>query len=193
MNRLGLANWLVHESNPLTARVWVNRAWERFFGTGLVKTSENLGSQAEFPSHLDLLDWLAAEFMKPTMLPSVAGEPAKAWDMKAMHRLIVTSATYRQSSRVTPELYARDPFNRLLARGPRHRALQRYMGDGGRLYRGRSKSQAPQIDGSTFVQSKEARSPGELVRCTIVASDGYDLIARPTSELEKKVGIRVLG
>ncbi len=121
MNRLGLARWLVQDSNPLTARVWVNRAWERFFGTGLVKTSENLGSQAEFPSHPELLDWLASEFMKPTILPAVAGEPAHAWDMKALHKLLLMSATYQQSAETTKELLEKDPENRLLARGPRFR------------------------------------------------------------------------
>lgn len=121
MNRLGLARWLVDRSHPLTARVWVNRAWERFFGTGLVKTSENLGSQAEFPSHPDLLDWLAVEFMQPTVSPAVAGQPAQPWDIKGLQKLIVMSAAYRQSSRVTPELLERDPDNRLLARGPRFR------------------------------------------------------------------------
>jgi hypothetical protein len=120
-NRLGLARWLVDDKNPLTARVWVNRAWERFFGTGLVKTSENLGSQAEFPSHPELLDWLAAEFMAPTVLPPVAGEPAKKWDMKALHKFLVTSATYRQGNTATPEVLERDPDNRLLARAPRLR------------------------------------------------------------------------
>lgn len=120
-NRLGLAQWLVSDTNPLTARVWVNRAWERFFGTGLVKTSENLGSQAEFPSHLDLLDWLSAEFMKPTLLPAVNGQPAKPWDMKAMHKLLVMSATYRQANTVTPEALERDPENRLLGRAARLR------------------------------------------------------------------------
>jgi hypothetical protein len=121
MNRLGLAKWMVQDSNPLTARVWVNRAWERFFGTGLVKTSENLGSQAEFPSHPELLDWLAAEFMKPENLPQVAGEPAHNWDMKALHKLLVLSATYRRSAQTTKELLEKDPENRLLARGPRFR------------------------------------------------------------------------
>jgi hypothetical protein len=121
VNRLGLARWIVDPSNPLTARVWVNRAWERFFGVGLVKTTENFGSQAEFPSHPELLDWLAAEFMRPTSLPAVGDRPAQAWDMKAFQKLIVTSAAYRQSSRVTPELADRDPENRLLARGPRFR------------------------------------------------------------------------
>ncbi len=108
-NRLGLARWLVSGEHPLTARVWVNREWERFFGLGLVKTTENFGSQAEWPSHPELLDWLATEFVR------------LKWDMKAMQKLIVMSATYRQSSRVTPDVLAKDPENRLLARGPRFR------------------------------------------------------------------------
>ena len=108
-NRLGLAKWIMAPSNPLTARVWVNRQWERFFGTGLVKTVENFGSQSDPPSHPDLIDWLATEFVR------------LGWDMKAMQKLIVMSATYRQSSIVTPDLQSRDPENRLLARGPRFR------------------------------------------------------------------------
>jgi mono/diheme cytochrome c family protein len=120
-NRLGLARWMTHRQHPLTARVWVNRAWERFFGTGLVKTSENLGSQAEFPSHPELLDWLAVEFMQPEVMAPVAGVPAHAWDMKGLHRLLVTSATYRQSARVAPQGLEIDPDNRLLSRGPRFR------------------------------------------------------------------------
>ena len=107
-NRLGLAQWLTHPSHPLTSRVTVNRYWQSYFGTGLVKTSEDLGSQGEPPSHPELLDWLAAEFMT-------------TWNVKHLQRLIVTSATYRQVSRVTPALVARDPENRLLAHGPRHR------------------------------------------------------------------------
>ena len=109
MNRLGLARWIVDPANPLTGRVWVNRTWEKFFGTGLSKTTENLGTQSEFPSHPELLDWLATEFIR------------LGWDMKAMQRLIVTSATYRQSSKATPALIERDPENRLLARGARFR------------------------------------------------------------------------
>lgn len=120
-NRLGFAQWLVDPSHPLTSRVWINRAWERFFGTGIVKTSENFGSQADFPSHPELLDWLAAEFMQPTVSPAVAGQPAQRWDMKAIQKLIVMSATYRQTSHVTPALVERDSENRLLARGPRFR------------------------------------------------------------------------
>ena len=107
--RLTFARWLVDRSSPTTARAFVNRMWQAYFATGLVATSEDLGKQSETPSNPELLDWLAVEFMDAD------------WSMKAMHRLIVTSATYRQSSRVTPELYERDPYNRLLARGPRFR------------------------------------------------------------------------
>ncbi len=108
-NRLGLARWLVSPENPLTARVAVNRQWQAFFGTGLVATLNDFGFQGEAPSHPELLDWLAVEFMK------------QGWSLKKLHRLIVTSATYRQSSHVTPALLAKDPKNRLLARGPRQR------------------------------------------------------------------------
>ncbi len=122
-NRLGLAQWIVEPENPLTARVWVNRIWEKFMGLGIVKTTENLGSQADWPSHPELLDWLAVEFMRPTSLPTVAGQPPHAWDMKALQKLIVMSAAYRQSStfRVSPDLLERDPENRWLGRGPRFR------------------------------------------------------------------------
>ena len=109
MNRLDLARWLVSPENPLAARTTVNRAWQAFFGTGFVKTAEDFGVQSEHPSHPELLDWLAAEYV------------ATGWDTKKLHRLIVTSATYRQSSRATAELHERDPENRLLARGPRYR------------------------------------------------------------------------
>ncbi|MCE9520702.1 MAG: PSD1 and planctomycete cytochrome C domain-containing protein, partial [Verrucomicrobia bacterium] len=109
LNRLGLARWMVDTKNPLTARVWVNRAWEKFFGNGICKSTENLGSQAEWPSHPELLDWLATEFMR------------MKWDMKAFQKMLVMSSTYRQSSKITKELFERDPENRLLARGPRFR------------------------------------------------------------------------
>ncbi len=107
-NRLGLAKWLVHPDHPLTARVTVNRYWQMYFGNGFVKSAENFGSQGDAPSHPQLLDWLATEFRS-------------GWDVKGLQRLIVTSATYRQSSRVTPELLEKDPENRLLARASRFR------------------------------------------------------------------------
>ena len=116
LHRLGLARWLISPEQPLTARVTVNRYWQMFFGTGLVKTAEDFGSQGELPSHPELLDWLAVEFMQK-------------WDVKALIRLIVTSATYRQSAAVPPSLHARDPENRLLARGPRFRLQAEFIRD----------------------------------------------------------------
>ncbi len=182
LNRLGLAQWLVGPSQPLTSRVVVNRYWQMFFGTGLVKTAEDFGSQGEVPSHPELLDWLAVEFMSgpqqsslqrsappplrkggqggsvtgdrrdsiaPNATPpnppflrggSDAGRRGgddggrspteeREWDVRALLRLIVTSATYRQSSVVTPDLYGKDPENRLLARGPRFRLQAEFIRD----------------------------------------------------------------
>ena len=103
------ARWIVDRNSPTAARAIVNRVWQTYFGTGLVSTSEDLGTQSETPSHPELLDWLAVEFME------------RGWSLKALHRLIAASATYAQSSRVTPDLASRDPYNRLLARGPRFR------------------------------------------------------------------------
>lgn len=146
-NRLGLAQWLVDPANPLTSRVLANRVWQLHFGTGLVKTPEDFGRQGEWPSHPDLLDWLADEFRgrEPgargrgessrfkvpssklvegeKSVPSEVGETLgpPRWDVKRLHRIIVTSGTFRRSSRVTPALVTRDPENRLLARGPRLR------------------------------------------------------------------------
>jgi len=116
-NRLAFARWLVDPANPLPARVTVNRFWQTYFGTGLVKTAENFGAQGEYPSHPELLDWLATTFID------------SGWDVKDMQRTIVTSATYRQSSVVTPELLERDPENRLLARGTRVRLLAQTIRD----------------------------------------------------------------
>ncbi len=108
-NRLGLAKWLVSNDNPLTARVMVNRLWAQLFGVGIVETEEDFGTQGSPPSHPQLLDWMATEFM------------ALDWDVKGILKTMVLSATYRQTSEVTPDLLKKDPFNRLLARGPRFR------------------------------------------------------------------------
>jgi hypothetical protein len=108
-NRLTFARWLVSKRNPLVGRVAVNRAWQAFFGQGLVRTSGDYGTQSEPPSHPELLDWLACEFVD------------QGWSLKKLHRLIVTSSVYRQSSRITPKLLKDDPTNQLLARGPRYR------------------------------------------------------------------------
>jgi hypothetical protein len=108
-DRLTFAKWLVSAENPLTARVQVNRQWAGFFGRGIVRTVQDFGYQGEMPSNPELLDWLAVEFMK------------QGWSFKKLDRLIVTSATYRQASAVTPELLAGDPDNALLSRGPRFR------------------------------------------------------------------------
>ncbi|MBL8237309.1 MAG: DUF1553 domain-containing protein [Bryobacterales bacterium] len=116
-NRLGFAQWLVDRRNPLTARVTVNRFWQSIFGTGLVKTAEDFGQQGEWPSHPELLDWLAVDFIE------------NGWDVKALLKKIMLSETYRQSSKATPALLAKDPDNRLLARGPRIRMAAEMVRD----------------------------------------------------------------
>jgi mono/diheme cytochrome c family protein len=116
-NRFGLAEWLVDPSQPLTARVIINRYWQMYFGTGIVKTSEDFGVQGEYPSHPELLDWLATELIR------------SGWDVKAMQRLIVTSAAYRQSSVESPALVHKDPENRLLGHGPRLRLQAEFIRD----------------------------------------------------------------
>ncbi|MGE3311043.1 MAG: PSD1 and planctomycete cytochrome C domain-containing protein [Limisphaerales bacterium] len=117
LNRLGLARWLVAPNHPLTARVAVNRLWQMFFGTGLVKTAEDFGSQGDWPSHPALLDWLAREFVD------------SGWNVKKLQRLILTSATYRQSSRAETPQFESDPENRLLARGARFRLQAEFIRD----------------------------------------------------------------
>ncbi len=117
-NRLAFARWLVAQENPLAARVIVNRAWAAFFGKGIVRTTEDFGYQGASPTHPELLDWLAVEFME------------KGWSQKKLHRLIVTSATYRQASKVTPAMLAKDAENSLLARFPRARLEAEMIRDG---------------------------------------------------------------
>jgi hypothetical protein len=118
-NRLGLARWLASRENPLTARVAVNRIWEHYFGRGIVETSEDFGIQGERPVNQPLLDWLAVEFMD------------RGWSLKNMHRLIVTSTGYRQTSKLTPQLLQVDPYNRLISRGPRFRLEAEMIRDAG--------------------------------------------------------------
>ena len=140
-NRLGLAKWIVDRRAPTTARVIVNRVWQEYFGQGLFTTPEDIGTRCDLPSHPELLDWLSVEFMEPTVAVERGvlaapksgslgtASPAKPWSLKHLHRLIVTSATYKQSSRITPELLAKDPYNRLLARGPRFRVESEIIQD----------------------------------------------------------------
>ncbi|MGH9833061.1 MAG: DUF1553 domain-containing protein, partial [Blastocatellia bacterium] len=135
-NRLTFARWLVDRKSPTTARSAVNRIWQSYFGVGLVATSEDFGKQSEAPSHPELLDWLAVELMNPAwragergsgragegnLQSAIRNPQSQGWSLKRIHRLIVNSAVYRQSSKLTPELTGRDPYNRLLARGPRLR------------------------------------------------------------------------
>ncbi len=120
-NRLAFARWIASPQNPLTARVAVNRQWAALFGAGIVRSVQDFGYQGEPPSHPELLDWLAVYFSSPSAQSGRTAASGLGWSLKKLHRLIVMSATYRQSSRITPELLARDPENRLLARGPRVR------------------------------------------------------------------------
>jgi hypothetical protein len=151
-NRLGLAQWLTKPDNPLTARVVVNRFWQQLFGEGLVKTSDNFGLQGEWPSHPELLDWMARDFIE------------SGWNVKALMKTIVLSSTYRQSSDASPQLVARDPENRLLARGPRFRLPAEVIRD-----------QALEISGllkeSVGGPSVYPYQPADLYKGIVVAAD----------------------
>ena len=129
-NRLGLAKWLLSPEHPLTSRVTVNRFWQMFFGKGIVETAENFGLQGSQPSNPDLLDWLAVTFATGSKTVKTAdGKPLPPWDVKGLCRLIATSETYKQSSKASPEMLARDPDNRLLARGPSKRLTAEMLRD----------------------------------------------------------------
>jgi Protein of unknown function (DUF1553)/Protein of unknown function (DUF1549)/Concanavalin A-like lectin/glucanases superfamily/Planctomycete cytochrome C len=168
-NRLTLAKWIVDPANPLTARVAVNHFWQMYFGFGLVKTAEDFGSQGDPPSNQALLDWLATEFVQ------------SKWDVKAMQRLIVTSAVYRQSSKVSPELLEKDPENRLLARGPRFRLPAEMIRDNALFVSGLIN---PKIGGPSVLpyQPKglweEMAFGGDFSAQTYVQSHGADLYRR---------------
>jgi hypothetical protein len=128
-NRLALARWLIEPNHPLTARVAVNRWWQQLFGNGIVETVEDFGSQGAWPTHPELLDYLATEFSGASQTAGKSDNTIQPWNVKSLLKQIVLSATYRQSSRVTPELLERDPKNRLLARGPRFRLPAETMRD----------------------------------------------------------------
>lgn len=162
VNRLGLAYWLADDANPLTARVVVNRFWGEIFGRGLVETEEDLGTQGRRPSHPELLDWLATEFVRG------------GWSMKRIQRTIVTSAAYRQSSRATPALLERDPENVLLARGPRFRLPAETIRD---VALAASGLLSPKIGGpSVFPPLPDAQvfTPNNKGQATWIASEGED-------------------
>jgi hypothetical protein len=174
-NRLGLARWLVDPGNPLTARVAVNRLWTKFFGRGLVKTPENFGVQAGAPSHPELLDWLAAEFQEG------------GWDLKALQKKIVLSATYRQHSAVGPDLLAKDPENTLLARGPRLRLQAELLRDNALAVSGLL---APKIGGPSVMPYQPAGLWDELAggagQGPYVQGTGEDLYRRSLYTYRKR-------
>jgi hypothetical protein len=191
-NRLALARWLISPEQPLTARVTVNRYWQMFFGTGLVRTVEDFGSQGELPSHPELLDWLAVEFrgrdsskFKVQGSKSTGGDDglgteysvlstqysASRWDLKRLIRNLVTSATYRQSSAVAPALRAKDPDNRLLARGPRFRLQAEFIRDQALFHSGL-------LDGRIGGQSVSPYQPPGLWEELMSRSDGDNWTAQ---------------
>lgn len=175
-NRLTLARWIVSPENPLTARVMVNRLWQRMFGVGLVKTAENFGVQAEPPSHPELLDWLAVELVRT------------GWDLKRLQKTIVMSATYRQSSAAAPELFERDPENRLLARGPRNRLPAESIRDNALAISGLL---APQIGGKSVFPYQPAGlwddlAGGSKHKVDYVQSHGDELYRRSLYTYRKR-------
>jgi hypothetical protein len=214
-NRLGLAQWLVRPDHPLTGRVTVNRFWQTFFGTGLVKSADDFGVRGQRPSHPELLDWLAVEFSqgtgdrsqgteqfkvqsskckvverenvasadveRGTLNLELAGLPS-AWDMQRILRKIVTSATYRQTSRISPQLLARDPENRLLARGPRLRLNAEAIRDSALaaagLLDGRIGGPSVRPYQPTDLWKELAYNPLEYTAQTYVPSRGSDLYRR---------------
>jgi hypothetical protein len=165
LNRLTLARWLVDDDNPLTARVLANRLWEQVFGIGLVRTTEEFGTQGELPSHPELLDWLATEMVR------------QKWNVKEFLRLLVTSAGYRQSSRVTPALLERDPDNRLLARGPRFRLAAEVLRD-----------QALFVSGllSTKMYGSPVRPPRPLSGLAAAFGSGIDWQTSPGEDRHRR-------
>jgi hypothetical protein len=166
---LGLAQWLTNPKHPLTSRVVVNRFWQQLFGTGLVKSSDNFGLQGDWPSHPELLDWLAVDMVQ------------SGWDVKALLRKIVLSETYRQDSAASPDLIARDPENRLLARGPRFRLPAELIRDQALAVSGLLR---PKVGGpSVFPYQPEALYKGIVVAADYpgtkwVESQGDDLYRR---------------
>src|SRR5205085_180776 len=165
-NRLTLAKWLVSPENPLTARVIANRYWEQLFGTGLVRTSEEFGTQGELPTHPELLDWLATELVR------------QKWDVKAFLKLLVTSAAYRQSSKVTPEALEKDPDNRLLSRGPRVRLSAEMVRDQALV----TLNDQVYVEAAQALARRVAAAPGDVAekaKCAVFAC-----LSRPAREPE---------
>ena len=162
-NRLDFANWLVNGRHPLTARVIVNRYWQNFFGTGLVRTAGDFGLQGELPSHPELLDWLAVEFVK------------SGWDIKALHKLIALSATYRQSSRQLPGDSDADADNRMLSRGPRQRLTARQLRDQALFVSG---LMTAEIGGPSVSPYQPAKLWDEMSNMKYKQSTGKDLYRR---------------
>ncbi|MCC7086253.1 MAG: DUF1553 domain-containing protein, partial [Pirellulales bacterium] len=182
-NRLGLARWLVSAEQPLTSRVIANRYWQMLFGAGLVATAEDFGSQGDPPTHPELLDWLACELQHSTQ-PGVAGATTERWNVKAFIKLFVTSATYRQQSRVTPELEKKDPQNRWLARGPRYRLPAELIRDQALAVSGLLKhriggaSASPYQPGDLWTELSSRGDSSNWTAQSFVQSHGDDLYRR---------------